>query len=262
MRSPRMSTPSSVFFQLTFPLLPPADQREARLSSPGLLPLPAASAGDRTRGRQPSCGGSRRHEPRQRFWLARGVLRRGGHPPAPAFPQRGKRERGVHFLAAAGLLPLALCRYPEELPAWHAPRFSPEPPIHHASIRTFVRAHAALCAVWCPKSLTGAAISMSNSACLRKSRSAPRTQSPEPGDLVSQLIPLPTLLSPRCCTAVRISLPSLCRFLRLAVAQRFVFFSAYPQPVQQHRQLPRHRHHRPPLGILIVLSGQLHAPAP
>src|SRR5450432_782152 len=32
-----------------------------------------------------------------RFW------RRGGHPPAPAFPRRGKRERGrFKFLAAAG----------------------------------------------------------------------------------------------------------------------------------------------------------------
>src|ERR1017187_8326525 len=33
-----------------------------------------------------------------RFW------RRGGNPPAPAFPRRGKRERGrSNFLAAAGI---------------------------------------------------------------------------------------------------------------------------------------------------------------
>src|ERR1035437_3815055 len=36
------------------------------------------------------------------------LWRRGGNPPAPAFPRRGKRERGTFkFLAAAGnLLPL------------------------------------------------------------------------------------------------------------------------------------------------------------
>ena len=40
----------------------------------------------------------------QRFWLdAQRARRRGGNPPAPAFPQRGKRERGSSdFLAAAG----------------------------------------------------------------------------------------------------------------------------------------------------------------
>ena len=39
----------------------------------------------------------------QRLWLARDVLRRGGNPPSPACPRRGKRERGrSKFLAAAG----------------------------------------------------------------------------------------------------------------------------------------------------------------
>ena len=41
--------------------------------------------GDAQGGRQPSCGGSRQHGACQR---------RGGNPPAPAFPRRGKRERG------------------------------------------------------------------------------------------------------------------------------------------------------------------------
>ena len=37
------------------------------------------------------------------FGWPRSVLRRGGNPPAPAFPRRGKRERGrPKFLAAAG----------------------------------------------------------------------------------------------------------------------------------------------------------------
>src|SRR5205814_2807823 len=46
-----------------------------------------------------------------------------------------------------------------------------------------------------------------------------------------------------------------------AVAQRFVHFSAHPQPVQQHRQLPRHRHDRPLLGILAAALVQLQSPA-
>ena len=37
------------------------------------------------------------------FGWPRSVSRRGGNPPAPAFPRRGKRERGrPKFLAAAG----------------------------------------------------------------------------------------------------------------------------------------------------------------
>ena len=35
------------------------------------------------------------HDACQRFWLdAQRARRRGGNPPAPAFPRRGKRERG------------------------------------------------------------------------------------------------------------------------------------------------------------------------
>src|SRR6266478_3970779 len=47
---------------------------------------------------------------------------------------------------------------------------------------------------------------------------------------------------------------------RPAVAQRFVHFSAHPQAVQQHRQLPRHRHDRSLLGILAAALGQLQSP--
>ncbi len=41
-------------------------------------------------------------------------------------------------------------------------------------------------------------------------------------------------------------------FLRhlLAIAQRFIRFPRHPQPVQQYRQLSRHRDHRSLLGIL------------
>src|SRR5450759_3243234 len=45
---------------------------------------------------------------------AAGFWRRGGNPPAPAFPRRGKRERGrFKFLAAAGRF---LSRYGRNLP--------------------------------------------------------------------------------------------------------------------------------------------------
>src|SRR4029434_5881176 len=51
------------------------------------------------------------------------------------------------------------------------------------------------------------------------------------------------------------------RSRRLAVAQRLVHFPAHPQPVQQHRQLTSHRHHRTLLRILAPAGGQLQPPA-
>src|SRR6185503_528353 len=50
------------------------------------------------------------------------------------------------------------------------------------------------------------------------------------------------------------------RSRRLAVAQRLVHFPTHPQPVQQHRQLASHRHHRTLLGVLAAARGLLQPP--
>jgi hypothetical protein len=63
--------------------------------------MPDASGGC-TRGRQPSCGGSRQHRCVPALFAgARRASGVGGTIPAPACPW-GKRERGIRFLAAAG----------------------------------------------------------------------------------------------------------------------------------------------------------------
>ena len=57
------------------------------------------------------------------------LWRRGGNPPAPAFPRRGKRERGrSNFLAAAG-------NYPGDSPAGVPLRASPASPYSHSRAR-------------------------------------------------------------------------------------------------------------------------------
>ncbi len=66
-----------------------------------------------TRGRQPSCGGGQQ----QRRWPAflaggRRASGVGGHPPAPAFPRRGKRERGDQLPCRRRPIPW-YCRTPE-----------------------------------------------------------------------------------------------------------------------------------------------------
>jgi hypothetical protein len=43
----------------------------------------------------------------------------------------------------------------------------------------------------------------------------------------------------------------------VGVTQRLVDLSAHPQTVQQHRELPRHGHHRPFLGVLAPAGGYL-----
>jgi hypothetical protein len=45
------------------------------------------------------------------------------------------------------------------------------------------------------------------------------------------------------------------------IPERFVHFSAHPQLVQQHRQLPGHRHHSALLGIAASPLGQLQPPS-
>ena len=47
-------------------------------------------------------GGAESIDVCQRCLLARSVLRRGGNPPAPAFPRRGNGKGAINFLAAAG----------------------------------------------------------------------------------------------------------------------------------------------------------------
>jgi hypothetical protein len=68
------------------------------------------------------------------------------------------------------------------------------------------------------------------------------------------------------CRAQTLFLPgfSLCRWAhRLpAVAQRFVHLAAYPQSMQQHRQLARDRYHRSFLGVFPSSLRQLEPPAP
>src|SRR6266571_2313270 len=67
------------------------------------------------------------------------------------------------------------------------------------------------------------------------------------------------------------SLPRLAASGRLPLlpprlAQRLILLSAHPQPVQQHPQLARHRHHRSPFGflpftLLVSTLRQPHTPA-
>ena len=53
-----------------------------------------------------------------------------------------------------------------------------------------------------------------------------------------------------------------CSYRFLAIAQWFVHLSAYPQPMQQDRQLSRHGHHRSFLGIFSPSLCQLPSPSP
>ena len=98
-------------------------------------------------------------------------------------------------------------------------------------------------ACWRPQSINRCChLRLELNVSLGNLRSSFYSQSPELGDwllLCQNPIPL-------CCC-----LPgSLHRWSRLAVPQRFIHFPRYPQPMQQNRQLPRHRHHGPLLGVL------------
>ena len=53
-----------------------------------------------------------------------------------------------------------------------------------------------------------------------------------------------------------------CANFLLAIVQRFVDLSTHPQPMQQYRQLARHRNHRSFLGVLPSSRGELLSPAP
>ena len=62
------------------------------------------ASGGCTRGRQPSCGGSRCIDACQRFGLARSMLAAWGEPARPGFPPEGETGKGAFpFLAAAGV---------------------------------------------------------------------------------------------------------------------------------------------------------------
>src|ERR1700693_4365925 len=53
-----------------------------------------------------------------------------------------------------------------------------------------------------------------------------------------------------------------CAFFLAMIPERFVHLSAHPQLVQQHRQLPGHRHHSALLGIAASPLSQLQSPPP
>src|SRR6266542_2194074 len=120
-------------------------------------------------------------------------------------------------------------------------RFCFSPPTRPASIRTL---SGAVCsgASWSPQSQIGCChLSTELSRPVSgDARSAATSQSPELGDGFMNYIVLGRLLR---------------RPHRLAVAQCIVHFSGDPQPVQQHRQLPRHRHNRTLLRILAAAGG-------
>jgi hypothetical protein len=78
------------------------------------------------------------------------------------------------------------------------------------------------------------------------------TQSPELG-FGLLFVFLPKKILTLCCRRHR---------CLVAVVQRFVHFSAYPQAMQQHRQLSCCCNHRPLLPILATTLGQLQTPAP
>ena len=76
----------------------------SRLGYPRFSRYPTALlSGGYTRGRQPSCGGSRQHRCMLAcFLLAGSVLPAWGEPAPPRLALGGNRERGIEFLAAAG----------------------------------------------------------------------------------------------------------------------------------------------------------------
>jgi hypothetical protein len=117
------------------------------------------------------------------------------------------------------------------------------PPTRPASIRTLELEHVRSGACWRPQSINGCChLRPELNVSVRNLRSGVYSQSPELGDW---LLLVKILFLLRCC------LPALLhRRPRLAVPQRFIHFPRYPQPMQQNRQLPRHRHHGPLLGVL------------
>ncbi len=122
--------------------------------------------------------------------------------------------------------------------------FAFPPPTRPASIRTLGGAVGSG-ASWSPQSQIGCchlSIELSRSVS-GDARSTATSQSPELGDGLQNYILLGGLL-----------------LRRLAVAQRLVHFRRHPQPVQQHRQLPGHRHDRALLRILAAAFGQLQPP--
>jgi hypothetical protein len=117
------------------------------------------------------------------------------------------------------------------------------PPTRPASIRTLELEHFRSGACWRPHSINGCChLRPELNVSVRNLRSGVYSQSPELGDW---LLLVKILFLLRCC------LPALLhRWPSLTVPQRFIHFPRYPQPMQQNRQLPRHRHHGPLLGVL------------
>lgn len=140
--------------------------------------------------------------------------------------QREAHQRSAVFLSEKGFLP------------------SPNRP---ASIRTLAGA-ARSGASWGSQSSTGAAISVPNSA-----RPVPRTGSFRRDLAVTRTRRLAVHLPSSSSSSFR-------PLLGVAVSQRLVHLTAYPQSMQQHRQLPRHRHHGALLRILAATCRQLHSP--
>ena len=156
-------------------------------------------------------------------------------------PWRSMRQR---LMRASSALPTAVC-YSLTSSAHRLQRHC-----RHASIRTLIAALAAG-AHWCSQFI--GCCHLSNGLQQRgPSRDPPRARShpnsaPPHVFAQKQSFPIP-----------------LRRYagLRFPVIQRIVNLSGYPQPVQQHRQLACHPHHRSPLRVLASLFRLPQSPLP
>ena len=206
--------------------------------------------------------------------------RRGGNPPRPGFPPEGETGKGeIQIPCCRRQNCSAGANYSISVPNssfWRTRRFREhlQPLVipawlclcRPASIRTLRGAGAKFASRSVPVVIrwTGAANSASTSSPSLSAgrRSAATAQSPgyrrrqSVAGLLSSsksslgaVIAIPPLLPTRRYLGRRRGLP--------LGPPRFIALPAHPQMVQQDRQLPRHRHHRPPLGFLFSLGLNL-----
>ena len=187
--------------------------------------------------------------------------RRGGNPPRPGFPPEGETGKGeiliprcrrrilrdrahrlcAHALVVASPLSVPPCFHT------HSPWTRPKPR----------REPGARCHSVGPGLLSYASTSAAQLSSLAAGLPVPRSHPDVGEDKVSRawgLRGLPTCFLP--CT------PLSGRYGRGSFrAPRVIAVPADPQPVQQNRQFPRHRHYRPPFGFLLPFRGDSQSPA-
>ena len=165
--------------------------------------------------------------------------RRGGNPPAPAFPL-GETGKGD---------PHPCCRrlFPRLLPLRAVVTTAASPCFHSHSRWSFRPG-----AVWCPSS--DRCCHLSTELIRFRCRQRPFRRD----SAVTRTRRFVTTSIRQVCSGSS-SCSALCC---PGIPQRLVDFACHPQPVQQHRQLPRHGHHRPFLRVLPAAACQLQSPPP